>query len=105
MEGHGIGGGWEINLKERYSVLCPSRSTTLRERERERERNLFSAVVTGTRYGTKTPPDQQPTWDDRRAMCIIGHCGETVKVVWNARGGRIGNRGVGWPRRKGPRSQ
>ena len=31
-----------------------------RERERERERFLFFAVVTGTHYGTKTPPDQQP---------------------------------------------
>ena len=29
--------------------------------ERERESNLYFAVVTGTRYGTKTPPDQQPT--------------------------------------------
>ena len=26
----------------------------------ERERSIFS-VVTGTHYGTKTPPDQQPT--------------------------------------------
>jgi hypothetical protein len=30
-------------------------------RERERERHLYSSVVTGTHYGTKTPPDQQPT--------------------------------------------
>ena len=27
----------------------------------ERERNLYFSVVTGTHYGTKTPPDQQPT--------------------------------------------
>ena len=27
---------------------------------RERERDLYFSVVTGTRYGTKTPPDQQP---------------------------------------------
>ena len=26
-----------------------------------RERVLYSSVVTGTRYGTKTPPGQQPT--------------------------------------------
>jgi hypothetical protein len=28
--------------------------------EREREKDLYSAVVTGTHYGTKTLPDQQP---------------------------------------------
>ena len=27
----------------------------------ERERDLDFSVVTGTYYGTKTPPDQQPT--------------------------------------------
>ena len=27
---------------------------------REREMNLYSAVVTGTHYRTKTPPGQQP---------------------------------------------
>ena len=27
----------------------------------ERERDLYFSVVTGTHYGTKTPPDQQPT--------------------------------------------
>ena len=26
-----------------------------------RERDLYFSVVTGTHYGTKTPPDQQPT--------------------------------------------
>ena len=31
------------------------------ERERERERYRYLPVVTGTRYGTKTPPGQQPT--------------------------------------------
>ena len=30
------------------------------ERERERERDLYFSVVTGTRYGTKTPPGRQP---------------------------------------------
>ena len=29
--------------------------------ERERERNLYFSMVTGMHYGTKTPPDQQPT--------------------------------------------
>jgi hypothetical protein len=28
--------------------------------KRERERDLYFSVVTGTHYGTKTPPDQQP---------------------------------------------
>ena len=27
---------------------------------RERERDLYFSVVTGTRYGTKTPPGRQP---------------------------------------------
>ena len=31
-----------------------------RRNERERERDLYFSVVTGTHYGTKTPPDQQP---------------------------------------------
>ena len=30
-------------------------------RARERERNLYFSMVTGAHYGTKTPPDQQPT--------------------------------------------
>ena len=30
------------------------------ERERERERDLYFSVVTGTRYGTKTPSGRQP---------------------------------------------
>jgi hypothetical protein len=30
----------------------------------ERERDPYFSVVTGARYGTKTPPDQQ-----RRALC------------------------------------
>ena len=28
---------------------------------REREKHLFLSVVTGAHYGTKIPPDQQPT--------------------------------------------
>ena len=38
-----------------------SRLCKLFNRRRERERNLYFSVVTGTHYGTKTPPDQQPT--------------------------------------------
>ena len=45
------------------------------QRERERERNLYFPVVTGTHYGTKTPPDQQPTrlsqgYDETRLYAI-----------------------------------
>ena len=38
-----------------------SRVLPLMNLHRERERHLYFSVVTGTHYGTKTSPDQQPT--------------------------------------------
>ena len=40
---------------------CKGDHGRVEARERERERNLYFSVVTGTHYGTKTPPGQQPT--------------------------------------------
>ncbi len=39
--------------------------------EREREREIYLSVVTGTHYGTKTPPDQQPTNPNAGGMSEI----------------------------------
>ena len=39
---------------------CEAGTTPPELTERERVRDLYSAVVVGARYGTKTPPGQQP---------------------------------------------
>ena len=63
---------------------------SLRERERERERDPYFSVVTGTHYGTKTPPGLQPTnpcaGDMTRMIYLHGFPSMVFKVrnmVWN----------------------
>ena len=74
-------------LNVRFDVQSP----LYMERERERERYLYSSVVTGTCYGTKTPPVQQPTNPCAGAMTRrelstwvskYGHWGVQPGLVW-----------------------
>ena len=53
--------GWEdVNIN--YGMSGSRKDVDGRmEGRSERERDLYLSVVTGTHYGTKTPPDQQPT--------------------------------------------
>ena len=56
------------------------------EGQRERESNLYFAMVTGTHYRTKTPPDQQPTnpsaGDMMRRVLSTGFTSMVYKVCY-----------------------
>ena len=58
-------------------------------REGERERDLRSYVITGTRYGTKTPPGQQPTnpcaGDMTRSDLFPSMVSKVRRLVWFVR--------------------
>ena len=75
MQGVRVTGYKSKGLPDKLTNVSPNNSKRAlreRERERERERDLYFSVVTGTHYGTKTPPEPAAYEAMRRGMTRLG---------------------------------